>query len=302
MKKFYLSVIILITLFLFLSLLPFPASSQTKETNFLHLGKYQIIYDQSFQDDTNEDGMVNKISYFMKGNLVLTVWDNNQDGKTDSWFHYDEEEYLILQADDLNADGKPDEFLHFDREERIIKKEREEKAEEEPANENPFLPEKPAEEFAIPKEETLSYTFISDQGQLALTVEDLELKSKDSGELSWILNLTMKAKSDLRLYATEYWFVYPDCPQEDVYASSDLENIFYEYPNDPTRDCDVELTDSPEKWYYAGEEISRRFTLPLCMEAYFQYDTTRVSLVQAVEYYLTPDDKVEALEWEFYSP
>lgn len=300
MKKFYFSAMIMITLFLFL--LPFPAFSQAKGTSLIHLGKYQIIYDQSFGDDISEDGTVDKISYFMKGNLVLTIWDNNQDGTPDSWFHYDEEEYLILQADDLDADGKPDEFLHFDREERVIKKEREEKTEEKPATESPFLSEKPAEEFTVPKEEAHANTFTSDHGQLALTIEDLELKSKDSGELAWVLTLTMKAETDLRLYATEYWFVYPDCPEEDVYVSSDLENIFYEYPHDTARDHDVVLTDSPEKWYHAGEEVSRRFTLPLCMVAYSQYNTTRVDLVQAVEYYLNPDNRAETLEWEFSSP
>ena len=150
--------------------------------------------------------------------------------------------------------------------------------------------------------ETLTYTFISDHGQLALTIADLELESKESGELAWILTLTMKAESDLRLYATEYWFVYPDCPKEDVYAGGDLEGILYEYPNDPDRNYDKVFTEYKEKWYYAGEEISRRFTLPLCMEAYWQYESTRVDLVQAVEYYLTLDDKLETLEWEFSSP
>jgi hypothetical protein len=300
MKKIWLLIIIVVILSFFLPLS--PIYSQVKEPGLITLGKYQIGYDEFFKDDTNEDGIVDKISYFMKGNLVLTIWDNNQDGIPDSWFRYDEEEYLILQADDLNADGKPDEFLYFDQEEKVIKKEREVKAEEETPTESPFLSEKPEEEFTLPKEKTLAHAFISDQGQLTLTIDDSELKSKDSGELAWILSLTMKAETDLRLYATEYWFVYPDCPEEDVYVRSDLESLFYEYPHDPARDHDVKLTDSLEKWYDAGEEVSRRFTLPLCTAAYSQYKTTRVDLVQAVEYYLTPDDTVETLEWEFSSP
>jgi len=33
-----------------------------------------------------------------------------------------------------------------------------------------------------------------------------------------------------------------------------------------------------------------------------KYAEAYSDLVQAVEYYLTPDDRVETLEWEFYSP
>jgi hypothetical protein len=300
MKKIFLFIIIAIILSFFLPFL--PIYSQVKEPGFITLGKYQIVYDEFFKDDTDEDGIINKTSYFKEGNLVLTVWDNNQDGIPDSWFHYDEEEYLILQADDLNADGKPDEFLYFDREEGVIKKEREEKPEEEPPTESPFLSEKPVEEFSVPKKEVHADTFISDHGQLALTIADLELKSKDSGELAWALTLTMKAENNLRLYANEYWFVYPDCPEKDVYVRSGLESIFYEYPNNPARDHEVGLADSQEKWYYAGKEVSRTFTLPLCMDAYSRYDTTRVDLVQAVEYYLTLNDTVETLVWSFSSP
>jgi len=300
MKKIFLFFIIVIVLSFFL---PFsPTYSQVKEPGFITLGKYQIVYDEFFKDDTDEDGIIDKISYFKEGNLVLTVWDNNQDGKPDSWFHYDEEEYLILQTEDLNADGQPDEFLHFNREEELTKTERKEETEGEQITESPFLPPKPTEESTIPKEETHTDTFISDYGQLALTIDNLELKSKDSGELAWVLTLTMTAETYLRLYSTEYWFIYPDCPQKDVYACGDPTEITYDYINNPARNYEKVFPEYQEKYYDAGQTVSRRFTLPLCMGAYSQYNTTRVNLVQAVEYYLDSEGRVETLEWKFYSP
>lgn len=291
MKKIFFFIIIAIFLSFFLS--PFPVYSQAKEPGFFNLGKYQIAYDEFFKDDTDEDGIIDKTSYFKEGNLILTVWDNNQDGTPDLWFQYDDEEYLIVQASDLNADGRPDKFLHFDRGEKVIKKEgKEEPEEEQPSFERPIMPE----------EETFPYFFASDNGYLTLTIKDLELKAKDDGKLAWILTLTMKAEVDLNLFANKYWFFYPYCPEEDVYVSGDPEGISFEYPNNPDRNYDRVFTDCQDKWYYAGEEVSRSFTIPLCMDAYYKYDTTRVDLAQAVEYYLTPNDTVETLEWSFSSP
>ena len=301
MKKYYLSLMIMIPLALLLFFLTLPAASQTQEKDFISLGPYQIHYDQSFQNDTDNDGVPDKTSYFIQDTLVLTIWDHNQDGLPDAWFSYDEEEYLMLQAEDLNADGLPDEFLHFNREEELTKRETMEEIETKPESKAPVLYPKPAEE-ALPAEKSSNYTFISDHGKLSLTITNLELETRDSGELAWILTLTMKAASDLRLDATEYWFVYPDCPQEDVYACGDSEGITYDYLNDQIRNYEKIFSEYKEKWYYTGETVSLRFTLPLCMEAYFQYETTQVDLVQAVEYYLDSDGRIETLEWEFYSP
>lgn len=201
MKKIFLFIIVFMLLSFFL--LFSSIYSQVKGPGLITLGQYQIVCDEFFKDDTNEDGTVDKHSYFMKGNLVLTTWDNNQDGILDSWFHYDEEEYLVLQAEDLNADGIPDEFLHFNQEEELTKRETKEEIEKKLVNKAPVLSPKPAEE-PLSVEETLSYTFFSDHGQLSLRITNLELESKESGEMAWILTLTMKAETDIHLYATEY--------------------------------------------------------------------------------------------------
>jgi len=301
MKKYYLSLMSMILLALLLFFLPLPAASQIQEKDFISLGPYQIHYNQSIQNDTDNDGVPDKTSYFIQDTLVLTIWDYNQDGLPDAWFSYDEEEYLILQAEDLNADGQPDEFLHFDREEKLTKRETKEEIEIKPESNAPVLSPKPAEE-ALPAEKFPNYTFISDHGKLSLTITNLELETRASGELAWILELSIKVENDLSLYATEYWFIYPDCPQEDVYACGDSTGITYDYINNPTRNYEKIFPEYHEKWYDAGQTVSRRFTLPLCIEAYQQHETTRVNLVQAVEYYLDSEGRVETLEWEFYSP
>ena len=276
--------------------------SQTNEPQKIYLGEFEIRYDRFFQNDTDEDGIIDKASYFKDSQLVLTIWDENQDGLSDVWFVYDEEEYLILQAEDLNSDGQPDEFSHFNREEQVIRKETAEKTIREQPFENPFSKEKPITESFLPDRDTAMNVFRSDHGYLSLTIEEVNLESKETGELAWILTLSMQAKTDLELYATEYWFIYPDCPQEDVYACGDPTGITYDYINNPARNYEKIFLEYREKYYDAGQTVSRRFTLPLCMETYQQYGTARVNLVQAVEYYLDSEGRVETLEWEFYSP
>ena len=300
MKKIWLLIIVIVILSFFLPLS--PLYSQVKEPGLITLGKYQIGYDEFFKDDTNEDGIVDKVSYFHDNNLVLTIWDENQDGLPDTWFFYDEDEYLMLIAEDLNSDGKPDEFSHFNREEQVVKKEKVEKTTRQPPVENPFSKEKPDKESILQDRNTAIEVFRSDHGNLSLAIREINLESKDSGELAWILELIMQVETDLELYSTEYWFIYPDCPQEDVYACGDSTGITYDYINNPARNYEKIFPEYQEKYYDAGQSASRRFTLPLCMEAYQQYGTTRVNLVQAVEYYLDSEGRVETLEWEFYSP
>ena len=294
--------ILIIMVMIFLFGMTHPVISQIQGADSIQVGDFTIRYDRFFQNDADEDGIIDKASYFQDNNLVLTIWDDNQDGLPDAWFVYDEEEYLMLQAEDFNKDGQPDEFSYFNREEQIIKKETTEKTMPEQPVENPFSKEKSIPESPASEEETDHNLFISDHGQLTLTINDINLQARASGEMAWILELNMQVENDLSLYATEYWFIYPDCPQEDVYACGDSTGITYDYINNPARNYEKIFPEYHEKCYDAGQTVSRRFTLPLCMEAYQQYGTTRVDLIQAVEYYLDSEGRVETLEWEFYSP
>lgn len=276
--------------------------SKTSETQKIYVGNHEIYFNRVFQNDTDKDGILDKASYFQDNNLVLTIWDYDQDGLPEAWFVYDEEEYLMLQAEDFNKDGQPDEFSYFNREEQVIKKETTEKTMPEQPVENPFSKEKSIPESPTSEEETYNNLFVSDHGQLTLTINDINLQARETGELAWILELSMQAKTDLELYSTEYWFIYPDCPQEDVYACGDSTGITYDYINNPSRNYEKAFPEYQGKYYTAGQTVSRRFTLPLCMEAYQQYGTARVNLVQAVEYYLDSEERVETLEWKYYSP
>lgn len=287
---------------IFLLIVVSPGFSQTEGTGMIQVGSHHIYYDLSTQDDTDKDGIIDKASYFKNNNIVLTIWDEDQDGLPEIWFVYDEEEYLITEAEDINRDGIPDVFSYFNREEEMTKEEKEVSLKTEQPVENPFSGEDSFLESPIPEEVTQSNIFNSDHGQITFTIGEIQLESNQSGNLAWILSLTMQTQADLQLYATEYWFVYPDCPREDVYAYSDLEVITYEYPNNPSRNYEQVLTQTQKRRYLAGQTVSRHFTLPLCMEAYRKYNSTRVNLVQAVEYYLDSEGKVETLEWEYYSP
>lgn len=273
------------------------ACIQAQESNIIQVGTIEISYDRFLQDDTDSDGMIDKTSYFKNNHVVLTIWDENQDTLPDLWFVYDEEEYLITEAEDTEGDGRPDHFSHLNREEEVIKEET--FPSPQPVS-KPFFQEEPVSESYLPEEGIAA--FCSDHGKLTMTIEEVNLKSRDTGELAWILSLAMQADTDLSLDATEYWFIYPDCPEEDLYACADLQGISIEYLNDPSRNYQQVLTSSQERHYPAGQILSRRFTLPLCMEAYRKSGSTRVNLVQAVEYYLDSEERVETLEWEYYSP
>ena len=114
--------IFIILTFVFLFNISSYIISQANELQRIYVGDFEIRFDRLFQSDTDDDGIIDKVSYFHDNNLVLTIWDNNQDGLPNLCFVYDEEEYLILQAEDLNSDGKPDEFSNFNREEQVFKK------------------------------------------------------------------------------------------------------------------------------------------------------------------------------------
>jgi len=300
MKKIILITTIMVILYLFF--VTSTVLSQKQGIGMIQVGSHDIYYDKLLQDDTDQDGIIDKASYFKDNYLILTIWDENQDGLPDTWFFYDEDECLMLIAEDLNSDGQPDEFTHFNREEQVTKKETTEKTTPEHPVENPFSKEKSIPESPTSEEETYNNLFVSDHSQLTLAINDINLQARESGELAWILELSMQVENELSLYATEYWFIYPDCPQEDVYACGDSTGITYDYINNPARNYEKIFPEYHEKCYDADQLVSRRFTLPLCMEAYQQYGTTRVNLVQAVEYYRDSEGGVETLEWEFHSP
>ncbi len=122
MKK-RLRAIVGIALALILGMTWLAGSSQgaSDSPGAITVGGQEIIYDRIFKDDTDKDHVNDRKSYYSQGNLVLTTWDTNKDGKEDLWFVYDEGEYLKVEAADLDFDGKPDELTHLDRNENVTR-------------------------------------------------------------------------------------------------------------------------------------------------------------------------------------
>lgn len=81
------------------------------ETDPVQLGGYEVEYDEFFHDDTDEDGYLDKKSYYNQGCLALTAWDTSGDGQDDLWFRYDGQDYLNLEVADLDFDNIPDQFI-----------------------------------------------------------------------------------------------------------------------------------------------------------------------------------------------
>jgi len=424
---------------LLLSVFPQTIWGESSNSGLVVLGKYRIVYDEVFEDDTDGDGINDRTSYYKQGTLVLTAWDTDRDGKDDLWFRFDSEEYLDLEVSDLNGDGRPDEFVHINRNEIITKVEKVKgprssdidvlnlsqaneswvrewtilntvknfpgggeagfypeavrsghanpnrgrkgilylhpKSQQEPirikrnvmltgskptlkmgvsgnrdvdgdwillikVNGKPLEKEKIIngaqgwqdltfdlsafsgqtvsiviearannwfyeyvffDYIRIEEEISSEKIFVSDKGHIILTIENAKLKTIENGKIAWILTLSIKADIDLTLTANEFQIEYPDCPKENIYISGSPSGIFYEYPNDPDRSFYRELSESREIRYYAGEKVSRSFTLPICMKTYEELGSTQVNLVMAIEYFLTSDGTVDTLTWNFSS-
>ena len=96
----------------------------------IRIGRYEIEFDESSGEDSDGDGKVDKVSYYLRDSLVLTAWDEDGNGKAELWFIYDEEEYLVQEVADTDGDGRPDEFTRMSRDEKVVEVEAGAEAEE----------------------------------------------------------------------------------------------------------------------------------------------------------------------------
>ena len=90
-----------------IALLFLPVFVFAKE-GMLEVGDYTIEYDQALETDTNNNGTNDRVSYYLKEQLVFTAYDENEDGKQDLWFRFTNGDTVDLELADKNADGKPD--------------------------------------------------------------------------------------------------------------------------------------------------------------------------------------------------
>lgn len=113
-----------LVMFLGMTWLAGSSLGAAESSGTITVGGQEIVYDQVFEDDTDQDQVKDRKSYYSQGSLVLTTWDTNQDGREDLWFTYDEGEYLKVEAADMDFDGEPDELTYLDRNETVTRVER----------------------------------------------------------------------------------------------------------------------------------------------------------------------------------
>jgi len=100
-----------------IAILFLPVLAFAKE-GVLEIGDYTIEYDQAFEADTNNNGTNDRVSYYLKEQLVFTAYDENEDGKQDLWFRFTNGDAVDLELSDKNADGKPDTITEVNAQEK----------------------------------------------------------------------------------------------------------------------------------------------------------------------------------------
>ena len=83
----------------------------------LKTGGLKINYDTVLEEDTDWGYMK---SYYLDDELVFTTFDDNDDGKPDSWFGY-EDNINTIAMKDTTGNNKPDYLVEFDSDGEITK-------------------------------------------------------------------------------------------------------------------------------------------------------------------------------------
>ena len=83
------------------------------------IGGYKIEYDTIYQGDSNFDGINDRKSYYLDGEMVLVTYDQDGDGVPENWNKYTEDVYIETAMRDENGDGKPNDFIKYDKEGNI---------------------------------------------------------------------------------------------------------------------------------------------------------------------------------------
>ena len=83
----------------------------------LKVGDLKVEYDTILEEDTEWGYMK---SYYIDDELVFTTFDDNNDGKPDSWFAYKDNINTIAMKD-TTGNNKPDYLVEFDSDGEITK-------------------------------------------------------------------------------------------------------------------------------------------------------------------------------------
>jgi len=74
-----------------------------------------LSYDQIYLRDVDDNGYEELTFYMIGDQLVLSVWDTNENGINDSWFEYGKDDELITEAFDTDEDGIADQYFVIDK-------------------------------------------------------------------------------------------------------------------------------------------------------------------------------------------
>lgn len=80
----------------------------------INMGYFSIPFSQVYDKDTNDDGLVDRRSYYDGEQLALAAWDTNDDGRHDMWVQFTSEAAIDQEMYDLNGDGAIDTFILMD--------------------------------------------------------------------------------------------------------------------------------------------------------------------------------------------
>ncbi len=99
------------------------AAAVQAEEQSVNLDGEQIRFDELITADESRDGVNDRISCYLRGKLVLSIYDINDDGTPDMWRTYDDE-IMKVEIKDTTGDGNPDTYYDYDRKGRRIGKRR----------------------------------------------------------------------------------------------------------------------------------------------------------------------------------
>jgi hypothetical protein len=88
-------------------------AQESDENNIYTFGDNSIEYTEK---NVEESGAIN---YYKDENLILSVYDTDEDSQADLWIQYDQDFYVILEAYDTTGDGQTDTTLDLDRDETV---------------------------------------------------------------------------------------------------------------------------------------------------------------------------------------
>jgi hypothetical protein len=100
-------------------LLASPAA-HAQETMTATVAGRVVTYDRAVEADTDDDGTNDRTTYYMGASMVMTAYDEDQDGRHELWFFYDEEERVNAEAADEDGDGSADAIVPIGPDEQVM--------------------------------------------------------------------------------------------------------------------------------------------------------------------------------------